>query len=289
VTPRLALLVVVLCGTRLARAAPCNAPELLSTLPPEGATRVATDATLFAAYASSADYLGEEVLLIEEGGDPRPLPATFDRAQGLLSVKPPDGLVPGARYSVRWPGLRGVDTATAGAGREIRFTAGAGPDLEAPRFDGIGTVGWEHERVRNNCTEEVEDRFVFDLELGAVADDAGTESLALVVFQTAGPLVGAPEPVLTRPLPAGGGSARVGLPVSRAVGRICFAALVRDLTGKVSASVQHEVCVQTTAPPFFAGCAAGGSGARGAWPALLALGWAILRLRPRRRGGRGGS
>src|SRR5205085_11755630 len=124
--------------------------------PSEGARGVTTDATLFAAYASSADYLGEEVLLIPDGAEPRPVPAMFDRAEALLSIKPPEGLTPGTGYAVRWPGLRGVDTATPGLGREIRFTAGAGPDREPPSFGGLGGASWDLERKRNNCTDGVE-------------------------------------------------------------------------------------------------------------------------------------
>jgi hypothetical protein len=79
-------------------------------------------------------------------------------------------------------------------------------------------------------------------------------------------------------------TARVGLPTSRAVGRICFAALARDLTGKVSSSAGREVCVQTTAPPFFRGCAMSGwdPAGWGAGPLVGALGWVALRARRRR-------
>jgi MYXO-CTERM domain-containing protein len=261
---------LLLAAARSAAAAPCNAPELVATFPPEGASGVTTDATLSAAYASSADYLGEEVLLIPDGGEPRPVPASYDQAEALLTIKPPDGLMPGLAYSVRWPGLRGVDTATPGLGREIRFTTGAGADAQAPRFEGLGAIAWDLERERNTCTDAIEDRFVFDLELGAADDDGGRAPLALMVFQTAGPQVQGPVQVLNRPLPAG--PVRIRLPVSTAVGHVCFSAQVRDLTGKVSGA-QKEVCVETTAPPFFHGCAAGGRGGT-AWPLLLlALLW----------------
>jgi len=274
---RAVLAALLLAAARPASAAPCNTPELVATFPPEGASGVTTDATLFAAYASSAEYLGEEVLLIPAGGEPRPVPATYDRAEALLSIQPPDGLTPGLGYAVRWPGLRGVDTATPGLGREIRFTAGAGPDGQPPRFDGLGAIAWDLERERNTCTDALEDRFVFDLELGAADDDGGRASLALMVFQTAGPQVQGPVQVLYRPLPPG--PARIGLPVSAAVGHVCFSAQVRDLTGKVSASAQKEVCVETTAPPFFHGCAASGRGASG-WPlVVLALVWRWRRRR----------
>jgi MYXO-CTERM domain-containing protein len=261
---------LLLAGAHPAAAAPCNAPELVATFPPEGTSGVPTDATLSAAYASSADYLGEEVLLIPDGGEPRPVPATYAKAEALLSIKPPEGLMPGLAYSVRWPGLRGVDTATPGLGREVRFITGAGPDAQAPRFDGLGAVTWDLERERNTCTDAIEDRFVFDLELGAADDDGGRGALALIVFQSAGPLVHDPVPVFNRPLPPS--PVRLRLPVSAAVGHVCFSALVQDLTGKVAASPK-EVCVETTAPPFFHGCAAGGRGGSG-WPLLLlALVW----------------
>jgi hypothetical protein len=269
------VLAALLCA-QAARAAPCHAPDLVSALPPEGATGVPTNATLFAAYTASADYAGEEVLLIAGAGDPRPVPASFDRAQGLLSIVPPDGLAPGP-YAVRWPGLRGVDTATPGIGREIHFTAGAQADQESPRFDGLGPVTWDFQRQRNDCTDDLEDRLVFDLALPEASDDGGRASLALVVFQTAGPGVTAPVPIFTGPLPQA--TARLTLPVSRAVGHVCFAALARDLTGKVSESTQRESCVETIAPPFFRGCSFGGRGESG-WM-MVALGLALL---ARRRG-----
>lgn len=273
-----ALLIGLLLGARPAGAAPCNAPELVATFPPEGARGVPTDATLSAAYAISADYLGEEVLLIPDGAEPRPVPATFNRAEAMLSIKAPEGLVAGLGYAVRWPGLRGVDTATPGLGREIRFTAGAGPDGEPPRFGGVGTVSWDLERERNTCTDDVEDRFVFDLELGTADDDGGRDSLALMVFQTAGRNALGPVPVWNRPLPAE--VARIALPASQAVGHVCFSAQLRDLTGKVSSGF-NQTCVETTAPPFFRGCAVGGPGGGGA--GLLAL---VLVLGCRRRSGR---
>jgi hypothetical protein len=264
---------LLVCAAPRARALPCNTPELLFTLPREGATGVATNATLVAGYASSTDYLGEEVLLIPATGDPLPLPATFDRAQRRLTVQP-EGLTPGAVYSVRWPGLRGVDTASPGIGREVRFTVGAGPDVEPPRFDGVGAIRWEWVRARNNCNDELEDRFVFDLELGQAADDGGREALALRLFQRSG---ASTEPVLLRPLPAG--TARLEVPASLAVGQVCFSAQVEDLTGKTS-DARSESCIETVAPPFFRGCAAGGSGAGGL--PLVAVAWAAARWRRRR-------
>jgi hypothetical protein len=138
-------------------------------------------------------------------------------------------------------------------------------------------VAWDLERERNNCTDDLEDRFVFDLDLGPAADDGGRESLALMVFQTAGPQVQGPVQVLYRPLSTG--PARIRLPVTAAVGHVCFSAQVRDLAGRVSASAQRELCVETTAPPFFHGCAIGG---RGDGKALLVLLVVLWRWRRRR-------
>lgn len=268
---RILLPLLLLAGARPAAALPCNTPDLLFTLPREGATSVPTDATLVAGYALSADYGGEEVLLIPAGEAPRPVPATFDRAQRLLTIKPAEGLAPGASYAVRWPGLRGVDTATPGVGREVQFTAGAGPDAEPPRFDGLGPITWELLRERNGCSDEVEDRFTFELALGLASDDTGREGLALRVFQISGDRT---DQVLLRPLPAT--SATLELAVGLATGPVCFSAQVQDLTGKTS-DARGQSCVETTAPPFFRGCAAGGSGGGGV--PLLVLAWALARRR----------
>jgi MYXO-CTERM domain-containing protein len=254
------LVLLLLFGALPAAAAPCNTPELLATFPPEGARGITTDATLSAAYASSADYLGEEVLLVPDGGEPRPVPAIFDRAESLLSIKP-EPLTPGLGYSVRWPGLRGVDTATPGLGREVHFFAGAGPDQEPPTFFGLGGATWDLSRERSNCSDDIEDRFVFDLDLGVAGDDGGRDALALMVFQTAGRNTLGPVPVLVRPIPES--VVRVELPASLAAGHVCFSAQVRDLTGKVSAPSLNQTCVETTSPPFFRGCAAGGRGGGG--------------------------
>jgi hypothetical protein len=116
-----------------------------------------------------------------------------------------------------------------------------------------------------------------------------------VVFQTAGPTIGAgaePRPLLARALPAAGGRVRVELPPAEAVGRICFAALVRDLVGRTSGGGEREICVATVAPPFFVGCAfASGRGhGRGESAALILVGAGVLAaglLRRRARRARG--
>jgi hypothetical protein len=137
----------------------------------------------------------------------------------------------------------------------VRFSVGATADVAAPAFDGVSAVSWDLERKTNDCTDALEPRFVFDLALAAADDDGGRGNLTLVVFQTAGPsIAGGGVAVLTRAMPAPGAAARVKLPVGDAVGRVRVAALARDLTGKTSNGGSHEVCVHTTAPPFFHGC-----------------------------------
>jgi hypothetical protein len=268
-----------------AGAAPCNRPDLVHAWPPDGAEGVPTDATLFAKYASTAEYLGEDVLLRHAGLE-RPLTASFDRVEGMLSVLPPDGLEPGGEYELEWPELRGLGTASLGRGRSVAFRVGPGPDVEAPRFGGVVGIEWDLDRERDACTDRLEERYVFELDLGEASDDGGRESLALVVFQTRGPSVRpeAPQPIAVTSLPRQGEPVRVARAVDDAVGEVCFAAVVRDLSGKVSGGGHREVCVEAERPPFFEGCALAPAGrAPGlGWTLALALGGA---LRRRRRGG----
>jgi hypothetical protein len=79
----------------------------------------------------------------------------------------------------------------------------------------------------------------------------------LTVFQTSGPDLSAgaaPQPVHTQLMPEDD-RVRVSRAVDDSVGHICFAAIVRDLTGRVSSSGNEEVCTDTVQPPFFYGCA----------------------------------
>ena len=93
--------------------------------------------------------------------------------------------------------------------------------------------------------------------------------------------------MLSTPMPDAGKDATVKLSVGDATGHVCFAAIARDLTGKISSSGSQTVCVDTTAPPFFRGCAvapAGGRGAAGetfAAVVLLSLAAVARRRRPR--------
>jgi hypothetical protein len=238
-----------------AHAAPCGRPDLVDMIPPDGATSVPPNATLAAHYQTSAEYLGEEVVLVAPDGTVQALPATFDGTEGLLAITPPDPLTPGGAYVVRWPVLRALASATPGTGGEARFTVGAGDDTEAPAFEGVVAASWDLERKPNECTDEIAERFVFDVRLGAASDDGGRDGLALLLFQTSGPSAGASVPVHARALPAAdSATVRVALTPREALGRICFAGMVRDMTGKISNGADRQACVGTTEPPFFSGC-----------------------------------
>jgi hypothetical protein len=249
------------------RAAPCAHPDLLDAVPPDRATGVPPNATLQAHYDISAAYAGEDVVLGLPDGSQQAVTVAFDATQGLLTYTPGDPFPPGD-YTLTWPGLwpqRGVSASGPGRGALVHFTVGATADTTAPTFAGLTAVTWDVERKNNDCTSALEDRMVFTLGLGAADDDGGRASLTLVVFQTTGAAVdGGSVPVLTRAVPPldKPQSLQVRLPVGDAVGRICFNALARDLTGKTSAA-NHEVCAQTTAPPFFRGCAVAPGSARG--------------------------
>ncbi len=274
-------------GGRDARADSCTTPDLLETIPPDGARDVPTNATLFARYASVAQYLGEPVQLEHVGVDTQPVAATFDAAEAMLSVAPPAPLVAGDSYVIHWPGLRGLDTANLGTGLDQHLRAAASPDVDPPTFDGITGLAWDVTRERDACSGSIDERYAFDLSLGEAADDGGRDSLTLLVFRTAGPRLapGAREQVLLQRIPAAGQTVRVSSAVDHAVGHVCFAAIARDLTGKVS-SGGVEKCVDTASPPFFYGCATAlpGSAGDGQWLAAAVLALVIaLSRRGRRR------
>jgi hypothetical protein len=238
-----------------ARATSCARPDLLDTVPADKATGVPPNASLFAHYDASAEYLGEHVVLTAKGGMPEVVKVEFQDTQGLLTFAPPEPLAPGD-YTLAWPGLRGLNVGSPGRGVIVTFTVGSNPDVAPPTFDGLTGIGWDLERRNNDCTGSLENRMRFDLTLGPADDDGGRDGLTLVVFQTAGGAVdGGPVPVLTQAMPAAGAQAQVRLPVADATGHVCFSALAQDLTGKNSNGASHEVCVETTAPPFFRGCA----------------------------------
>jgi len=241
----------------------CALPDLAETMPPDGATTVPTNATLSARYATTADYLGEKIVL-QHVLTPEPLKTedfevkgTWVATEGMLSITPPTPLVSGDKYIVKWPGLRGLNSANLGRGKDISFRVG-GEDKQAPKFAGLTGIEWDVEREKDTCTDMVEDRYVFNVDVGLAEDDGGRESLTLLVFQTSGsaPSVGAPSPILVQRIPNAGEKLRIVRAVDRGVGKVCFAAITRDLTGKVSSS-SGETCVDTVEPPFFYGCHAG--------------------------------
>jgi hypothetical protein len=271
-----------------ARAAPCGRPDLLETLPADGASGVPINARLSAHYAPSAEYLNEAVPLEHVGVGPEDAPATFDANEGLLTIAPAAPLVASDAYKISWPALRGLTTAALGKGADVQFTAGSISDMEAPRFSGMKALAWDVERSNDDCTDSPEDRYRFDFTLGDASDDGPRDLLTLVVFQTAGPAQsgGSPEPVLIERLPEPGGAVQVRRAIDDAVGRVCFAALVRDSVGQVSSGTP-EVCATTVRPPFFYGCALACGPVRSWYPTLGFLGALAMvqwRRAPRRRG-----
>lgn len=270
-----------------ARADQCGKPDLVDMVPPDGATGVPLNATLAAHYTAAAEYLGEDVVLERLPSGPESvLPASWDATEQLLSVTPPAPLDAGGQYVIHWPALRGLNAAAPGVGGDARFTAGSTADVASPTFAGVVGLSWDLERVTDDCLDDLVERFVFDVQLGAASDDGGTSGLTLMLFQTMGPQVMMmPTPIPARAWPQTSDSparAQVKLAKDAAVGEICFVGLVRDTAGHLSASNNAEACVQTTAPPFFNGCSVAGSGA-GAAATPIAVALALLALRGRRR------
>ena len=281
-TAALSLLVI-----NAAAAAPCGRPDLLETFPADGATDVPVNVRLSARYAATAEYVNEEVTLEHVGFETEAPRVTFDPTEGRLSFEPSLPLVPGDSYVIRWPALRGLTTAGAGKGAEVKFTAGSTQDVEPPLFGGVRAITWDVERIDDDCTDSLEDRFVFDLSLDHAADDGGRGMLTLLVFQSkGGSATMSPTPVLAQRFPESGSRVTVQRAIDSAAGNVCFAALARDSSGRVSSSADREVCVATVRPPFFYGCAVspvgGGRSDRGA--ALISiLGFAaVIRQRARR-------
>jgi hypothetical protein len=241
-----------------ARADSCIAPNLLDTIPADMATGVPTNASLFAQYQTNAQYEQQPVTIDQfhmgaEVVTGQAVPATFDPTSGLLQLTPLAPLTPLDSYVVHWPALAGIDTASLGTSGETHFTAGTIEDTQAPTFAGLSSVSWNVSRETDSCTNDIDQRYVFNLGLGAAADDGGRDFLTLLVFQTAGPDVDADAatPILVQPIPPEGQGVTVTTDVQ--VGHVCFAAIVRDLTMKVSTS-GPPVCVDTVSPPFFYSC-----------------------------------
>lgn len=271
-----------------ARATTCAEPNLIDSFPTDGAKGVPLNAQLTAHYDATAQYLNEDVTL-EEGTDgAESVPVVFDQADGLLTVTPPNDLQPNGDYTIAWPKLHGIGTASSGRGKTVHFTTGTADDDAPPSFSGLASVTWDVRREEDDCTNALEERFIFNVTPGKAADDSGTDSLVLVVYQSSGGDVAAadgPKQVLFAPLPTEGDSVEVDRSIAAATGRVCFAAHVEDLTGKVSGGADQQVCVTTTAPPFFYGCTVAPTnrapGQKGVPP--LVLGAVVLSLLRRRR------
>lgn len=264
-----------------AAAAPCGNPDLRAAFPPDGAGVVPLNAKLSAVYAESADYLGEPVT-ITDGAGPRPLSVTFDPTERRLSAMDP-GLASDQSYTVEWPALRGVSTAAHGKGAVVTFTTGAAEDVAAPAFAGISRLTGDLAHPLDECTDELEPRMFFDFTLGAVDDDGGKESLALLTFQTQGRGLegGEPKLVALTAWPADS-TQRVELSVDGATGHVCFATVARDLLFRVSATGSDEHCVDLAEPPFFYGCTLAPGARRSSWFGVLSLALGIMAWRRRR-------
>jgi hypothetical protein len=276
-------------AARQARADSCASPDLLETMPPDNAQNVPTNAMLFARYGLTATYADETVPLEHVGAETTTPTATFDPTERTLRIAPPAPLAAGDSYVVHWPSLGDSSHANLGTRLDQHFTVGATEDVKAPTFQGLTSVTWDASRTNDPCSNTVTERFVFDLGLGAANDDGGRDSLTLIVFQTAGPTVAAAArtPVLLQRIPPVGQSVRVTMTLDDAVGHVCFAAIVRDLTLKVSTS-GPETCVDTVRPPFFYGCAAAPAGGeRGRGLLVLALALPLVVARRKGRGARG--
>ena len=276
----------VFAATPAARAQ-CGRPDLVDMVPPDGATDVPRNALLGAHYATSTEYLGEDVVLIHPDGSEQLLDATWDATEQFLSAVPSSSaLTANSSYEIRWPVLRGLNAAAPGLGGKARFTTGAGFDSAPPTFTGVAGLSWDFERKTNECIDETVERFVFDVDLGAAADDGGTGGLTLMLFQTRGPeVLGMPVPLPARAWPQHGTRAQVKLTKDEGVGEICFAGLVRDTLGQISQGGDVQACVHTTDPPFFNGCSVAGRSGDGDGGGALAslLSMVVLLLRRRTR------
>jgi hypothetical protein len=262
----------------------CAKPDLEATFPTDGASSVPLNATLSAVYATSADYLGEAVTLSSAHGE-RSLNARFDASERRLIVDAPE-LEANTEYTLAWPALRGLTTAGHGSSKTISFTTGAENDSGPPTFAGISQLEWDWVHPRDECTDDLEPRMRFSFRFGPAVDDGGTESLALLLFQTQGPTVpdDAPRFIAERELPKDG-RLNLDLTVRDATGKVCFASVVRDLALNISATGSETRCIETTAPPIFYGCQLGGGASRPlVWWTMAAAATLLTRRRRRAAG-----
>lgn len=260
--------------------APCGVPDVDATYPRPNALRVPSNAVLAAHYGAPAEYDAEPVTLTASNGADVPVDVSYDQAEGLLRAVPRSPLVPGS-YTLVWPGLRGPATGS-GRSKTIDFSVTALADQAPPTFDGLNGVEWDLTREKDPCTDALEDRYVFDFELGRAGDDMDPGHLAVLVFETEHPRSGPstpPEQIGIYTMPEDG-KLRVQRPARRS-GKSCFAAVTRDLVGFVSAGGNQEVCAETIEPPWFEGCSLARASGRSGSSLLVLLGLAWL---VRRRG-----
>jgi len=276
------LAATLLFAASVARGAPCGRPDVDATFPPNASTGVPQNALLAAHYSAPADYQNETVTLTRDGSIDVPVDAAYDAAESMLRATPVAALVPG-QYSVTWPALRGVATGV-GLGDGSTFAVGDGVDTGAPYFDGLRAAAWDFTRDTDPCTDALEDRYGYDLELGDLGDDQASSLLSVVVFETKSPgrdSDAPPTELAVVPMPSGG-TVHVSR-TSNQAGKVCFAAVLRDLALHVSGGGDAEACVETVEPPFFEGCSLvrGGSSRQSAlagWVAVL-LGLTLRRRR----------
>jgi MYXO-CTERM domain-containing protein len=293
----LALAAAVVATPGEARANSCGKPDLVDMVPPDGATGVPLNARLGAHYATAAEYQSEEIVLVHPDGSEQVMRAcsppmatncaTWDPTEQLLQVTLTDPLTPQSAYEIQWPALRAINAAAPGVGNHARFTTGSTNDTAPPTFAGVTGLDWDLERTKDACTDDLVERYVFDLQLGEASDDGGAEGLSLLLFQTKGPRLSQqmPVPLPARAWPQGSaaGHVQVRLVTELGVGDVCFAGVVRDTTGALSAGGDVEACVRTTAPPFFRGCSVAGNSADDVSLAMLAFALMALPLRRRPR------
>jgi len=266
-----------------ARVEPCGRPDVDATFPPQGASGVPQNAILAAHYRAPADYENEPVTLTLDEDIDVPVDVSYDNGESMLRAVPLATLAPGS-YRIVWPALRGVAT-SVGLGATRTFSVGTALDTEPPHFDGLHKATWDFSREDDPCTDSQEDRYTYDLTLGAYGDDLPSSLLSVVVFETRSPKHPAgtpPTELAVVPLPSGG-TVSVARP-SKEAGKVCFAAVLRDLALYTSGGGDEEACVETVEPPFFEGCSLAARGGSAPVPvALVLVGLVALRARRRRR------
>jgi hypothetical protein len=245
----------VLGSAGVAQATPCGRADIDVTFPPHQATGVPQNAVLSAHYAAPALYQDEPVALTDSGGNDVAVTAAYDDADALLRATPDAPLVAGT-YQAVWPGLRGVSGASASPDVKVSFDVGTATDMAPPTFSGLVSATWDLARDKDPCLGRIDDRFVFELEVGTASDDSGAALLSMLVFQTKDPLAPdqtEPSRIAVQAFPGDHAKLEVRRP-AREAGQTCFAAIAQDLVGSVSGGGDHEVCVTTKKPPFFDGC-----------------------------------